>query len=354
MILLPRALALDEGVEGIAPRPPPRREQLVALGEVARIGIAVPVPAGDLAPRADVAPVLPARDEHEQVDLDPLGGPAQHVEVRGREGGHREEGRATGPAGGADAGGKPFPEGVDGRNPVAGRSFPLLRGRPFPRIRPSLPARLPPPERASLRAPPSVFDQAPPQPRLPVRGRAALPFPDPVRAVEQAAVEDPGEAVRELEALARVPVPEVAPHRLPVRPLRQLRQDVVDAPPQLRRGIRLLPGKIRHRLAHDRPGELGRELETEVGRDAEGARELQREPPPDGGMRHDDALGRERLPRLHTHEAGKRARQRLHPVRMMQLHRASRSTLPRLPPPPRDGGPAPHAATRRQQPPGRL
>ena len=127
-VLLPlHALALDEGVERIAPRPPPRRQQLVALGEVARIGVAASVPAGDLAPRADVAPVLPARDEHEQVDLDPLRGPAQHVEVRGREGGHREEGRAPGPAGGADAGGKPFPEGVDGRNPVAGRGFP-----PFP------------------------------------------------------------------------------------------------------------------------------------------------------------------------------------------------------------------------------
>ena len=127
MLLPLHALALDESVERIAPRPPPRRQQLVALGEVARIGIAASVPAGDLAPRADVAPVLPARDEHEQVDLDPLRGPAQHVEVRGREGGHREESRATGPAGGADAGGKPFPEGVDGRDPVACRGFP-----PFP------------------------------------------------------------------------------------------------------------------------------------------------------------------------------------------------------------------------------
>ena len=376
-VLLPlHALALDEGVERIAPRPSPGREQLVALGEVARDGAGVPGPAVDLAPRTDVAPVLPAGGEHEQVDLDPLRGPAQHFEIGGRQEGHPEEGRTTGPAGRPAAGREPRVEGVDGRDPVIGRrcpplsgnpslrgasplfiqplcpggpalfdrpllsvrpslsgqpllpSQPFLSGRPALSIRLSLSGRPPLSVRPFLisqppfSGPPPVSGQAPPQPRLPVRGRAALPFPDPVRAVEQAAVEDPGEAVRELEALARIPVPEVAPYRALPRPLSQLRQDVMDAPPQPRRGMGLLFGKVRRRLAHDRPGELGGQLEADVGRDAERARKLQREPPSDGGMRDDDPLGSERLVRVRAHEACKLARQRLHPVRMMQPHAA--------------------------------
>ena len=48
--------------------------------------------------------------------------------------------------------------------------------------------------------------QALPQPRLPVGSRPLLPVPDPVRAVEEAPVVDPGQAIGEIQPLAGVPV----------------------------------------------------------------------------------------------------------------------------------------------------
>ena len=61
---------VDEGVERVAAGLPPRREQLVAFREIPFLRVGAHGPAVDLVPRRDVAPVLPARIEHEQVDVD--------------------------------------------------------------------------------------------------------------------------------------------------------------------------------------------------------------------------------------------------------------------------------------------
>ena len=94
-----RARHLDQGVDHVASRPAPGREQLVALGEVAGIGVRAFGPAVDLASRVDVAPVLAARVEHEEVDLDTAGHLAEKLQVGRRKRRHREEAGAARPAG---------------------------------------------------------------------------------------------------------------------------------------------------------------------------------------------------------------------------------------------------------------
>ena len=191
--------------------------------------------------------------------------------------------------------------------------------------------------------------QAPPQPGLPVGSRAALPLPDPVGAVQEALVVHAGEAVGELEPLAGVAVAEVAGDRAPRRgrsaavirgiPRRHRgsvaagalavprtaaglsvrpRQQVVDAPAQPRGQVRLLPGQAGDHAAHNRPCELGGLLEADVGRDAELAGQLQREPPSHRGMRHHDPLGRERIARIGAHEARQPGREHLEAVGMVK------------------------------------
>ena len=82
-VLLPFGVGdLDQGIEAVASRPPPGREQLVALGEVAGVGVGAFGPMADLAARMDVAPVLPARIEEEEVDVDSPRGLAEQLQVR--------------------------------------------------------------------------------------------------------------------------------------------------------------------------------------------------------------------------------------------------------------------------------
>ena len=188
-----------------------------------------------------------------------------------------------------------------------------------------------------------------PQPRLPVGSRTALPLANPVGTVQEAPVEHPREAVGELEPLAGVAVAEVAGDRAPGRGRSAARirsvprcdrgsvadgtiaalrattgfsvqpwKQIVDAPAKSRRRVRLLSGQAGNHTPHDRPCELGRLLEADVGRDAELAGQLQREPPPHGGMRHHDPLGRERIAGVGVHEARQLGREHLEAVRMVK------------------------------------
>ena len=359
---------LDEGVEHVAPCPPPCREQFVALGEVARIRVGTFRPVVDLAPRMDVSPVLPARVQQEQVDLDVPGRLAEQLEVGGREGRHREEARAPRPTGRREwlSGRRRRGDGMG----VRGRDRGLTLWRRLRRLRRRSVAHLGgaevvaaivsevlaervegvDPVIGTVRA--VRLHQALPQSCLPVGSRAALPLPDPVRAIEEALVEYPGEAVGEVEPLAGIPVRQVALYRTlprasraaghgsPWRPARGVasrcalprlpgrpRQEVMDAPPKPRRCVRLLPGELRYHAAHDRPGELGGLLEVDVGRDAEPARKLQREPPPDGGVRHDDPLGGKRIARIRTHEVCELGRESFQPVRMVKPYSRHLTTI---------------------------
>ena len=184
-----------------------------------------------------------------------------------------------------------------------------------------------------------------PQVSLPVGRRSGLPLADPVGAVEEALVVHPREAIGELEPLAGIAVPEVTVHRAlrtatiivrcseirrrvrgppSRRPLQGLpgrrRQPVVNAPAKPRRLERLIRGQAGHHRAHDRPGELRGLLVADVGRDSELARELQGEPPRDGGVGNDDAFGREWVARLRAHEARELDREHFQPVRMVKPH----------------------------------
>ena len=187
-----------------------------------------------------------------------------------------------------------------------------------------------------------------PQPRLPVGSRATLPLPDPVGAIQEALVVHAGETVGELEPLAGVAVAEVAGDRAPRRVLStvairgiprrdrssvahgtlaalraaglsvQPRQQVVDAPAKPRRQVRLLPGQAGNHTPHDRPCKLGGLLEADVGRDAQLAGQLQREPTSHRGMRHHDPLGREGIAGVDPHEARQLDREHLEAVRMVK------------------------------------
>ena len=196
------------------------------------------------------------------------------------------------------------------------------------------------------------FHQGLPQPALPVRSACALPRTNPVGAIEQALVVHSGESVGELEPLSAVPVAQIAaertfqrvggaidagrpgapasgsasrsrPHRYP----RRLRQQVVDAPAKPRRFVGLMPRKARIRGAHDRPREFGGQLEADIRCDAQLPRQFQREPPANGGVRHDDSLGRDRFSRIGAHPVCEPGRERLHAVGLMDLQSCHFTTV---------------------------
>ena len=288
-VLLPlRVRELDEGVEHVASRPSPRGEQLVAFGQVARIRIGAVGAVVDLAPRVDVAPVLPARVEEEQVDLDALRRQAQQFQVGRREALHRKEAGAPRPAGRVAGAGRRRRRVTRSMDCGRRRDFRRQRrighpdGRGIPRVASAMRAAegvtelVERPDPVLGAAGTVRLHEALPQPRLPVRCRPALPLPDPVRTVVEAPVVDPGKAVGELEPLAGVAIPEIAlkcslPRaRSPVRLLRSLRvsramsgrrarsrrigairQEVQNAPPEPRRRVGLLGGEIRHDASHD-------------------------------------------------------------------------------------------------------
>ena len=166
-----------------------------------------------------------------------------------------------------------------------------------------------------------------PQAPLPMGRVAALPPANPVRAIEEALVEHSGEAIGELERLAPIAVAQIAADRAlqrdgganrsgksgrpaprvefcsaPLRLSRRPGQQVVDAPAQPHGIVGLVPREFRIRGAHDRPRKLRGQLEADVGRDTQLPGQLQREPPADDGMRHDDSLRRERTARIGAHQ----------------------------------------------------
>ena len=294
---------------------------------------------------------------------------AEQIQVRGRERRHREQTRAPGPA--------RRPPAVFGcRRP---RCVPSVRRRragsevrrrlggprgarfvhqgstaPVAILRLELvsePAERPDPVNSSLLT--AHVGEALPEAGLPVRRLAALPLQYPVLAVEEALVEHARQAIRKLEPLARVPVAEVAADRAlprttpsagarrtgitvrettsgcgPSQPPGRPGQEVIDTPPEPSRRVRLVPGEIRHHRTHERPRELRGLLEADVGRNAEPARKLQREPSRDGGMRDHDSLRRNRIAGVRVQDANERVRERLHPVRVMEPHSSQPVTTP--------------------------
>ena len=292
-------LRIDERVRHVATRPAPGCEKLVADVEVAFGGIDVRGSQPTLARRVDVAPVLPARIEDVDVEVEPLARGVQHLEVGGRQRGHREEAHPSRPSF-RRARSESVAEGVDGGDPVTGR-----------------------PVRGALAF---GIDEAPPQAGLPVRRRTERPLANPVRPVQQAAVVDPGQAVGELEAFARPSAREVGAHRsgggLPF--LRgEIGQGVVDAPAQAHRRIGALAPDSGRRAAHDRPGEVGGKLETEIGDDALRARELKRQPARHAPVRHHDSLRFERMAGSGERALCEHARERFEPVRVMEVQHSS-------------------------------
>ena len=195
--------------------------------------------------------------------------------------------------------------------------------------------------------------QALPQPPLPMRRASAFPCANPVRAIEEALVVHSGEAIGELERLSAIAIAQIATdralqrddgptrfgrsglpatgagsRRVPLRPIRRPRQQVVDPPAKLQGIVGPVPWKSWIRGAHDRPRELRGQLEADVGRDTQFSRQLQREPPADGGMRHDDSLGRKRTAGIVAHQFRKTGRERLHPIGLTEPHSRHRSTIP--------------------------
>ena len=243
-----------------------RRKDLVAFGAVVVRGVEGFRPPPDDPFRRDVAPVLPTRAEEEEMDVDVRLYPPQHVEIGRRQHPDAEEARSPRPGHGRLPG--RLTERIDSGDPVP--RFGVFRG------------------------------QSMPEARLPVRRPARLPVADPVRPIEQASVVDAREPGRESEAPGGIAVDQIPPHRR----VASVRQRLEHAPPQPLRRERLLPRQRRHGLAHDGPRELRGEFDPQVRRDTEVPGEFQGEPAPQGGMRHDDAFGFERVARLLQHALG--------------------------------------------------
>ena len=156
-----------------------------------------------------------------------------------------------------------------------------------------------------------------PQPRLPVRRRAPLPVPDPVRPEVDATVIDRGQLVGKLESLALVPVGKELPYFAGFRRAGELREQFKQMPAQIARvespGLR----QSRNGVAQDRPGKLGRQLEIDIRGDAQFARQFEPQPAAHRLMRHDDSLRREGLGRIGRKQPGQFSSQLFKPIRMI-------------------------------------
>ena len=300
-----------------------RRGEAVAWGCFRRAGIVASCAAcrGPLPCRARVCPELAAGAQHVEMHVHQLRRAAQHVQIGWRQPDDAEEARPgtrrrtrrqrqlklPGTAAGACVrvllrAGDGCHEGVDGIHPM----------------------------RRFL----GVVREQLPQPRLPMRRLAALPCAYPIGAVQQAAVVDHRQPVRQ-----RVAAPleqrrcgawlrrgfglgaQIAPQGIVALPALELR---FDAPAQARRRKGLLSGQRRHRVAHRRPGELGRQFDAQIRRDAKLARQRQTQPAAKRGMGNDDALRRVRLARCAAHPRRKPLRENLQPVRGAQLQAGGR------------------------------
>ena len=256
-----------------------RRQQFVALDAVVRRGLERLRPPSDDAFRRDVAPVLPTGTQQEQVDLHVRPGMAQHIEVGRRQ--HADSKEAHPPRPARRPALRHLPERID-------------RGHPVPRSR-------------------LVPGEPLPEPGLPVRRVAPFPVSNPVGAVKEAPVVHAGEATRQFEALAGVPIGQVAMQRA-FRAVAEIAQRLEHAPAQTLRRERLLSRQRRHRLAHDRPCELRREFDALVRGYPEVLREFKGEPSSKRGMRDHDALGLERVHRIFEDALGEPRRERFQAV----------------------------------------
>ena len=133
-------------------------------------------------------------------------------------------------------------------------------------------------------------DEAPPERGLPVVTLAGLPARDPLRAIHQILIEEIGEACGQLVATPLVGVAQVVVQRPEGRPL-EVGQDgpqVPDGHARLERGGRRDVGQ---QCAERLPQERGGQAEPDVRRDAESAREPQRQPSRHPAALDDDHLG---------------------------------------------------------------
>ena len=284
---VPCVLHVDEGIEGVASNAPPGRQKLVSLRDVKRVGIVVPGTHDRLETGEDVTPVLPAGIDEAVVDLHPGGDAAEQVEIGGRQGRNGEERHALGPLGGNGVAIHGRMEAIKSIHPVA-----LAGGG----------------------------HQFLPQSRLPVRGIARFPFPDPLGPVKQAAVEHPGNLAREIESLARISILQVAPDRRSDGLSGERGQHVEQAPPQVvwRKGLHV--GQIGNHVPDHRPGKLCRQFKAVVRRDSVGAGQFQGKPAPHGRVRDHHPLGGEGIGRILPHARREIPGECLETVGMVNMH----------------------------------
>ena len=120
---------------------------------------------------------------------------------------------------------------------------------------------------------------------MPIRRVARVPPPVPKH---QATVVGESEPVGQFESFSGIAVRQVLVDRVVTGPV----AEQVEYPPSQRAGLeRRLDREAWHGFAHDRPGELGRQLDLEVRGYAEARGQLQAKPLAQQTMRHDDALG---------------------------------------------------------------
>ncbi len=255
-----------------------RREQLVADLERGDVGRARGLGARELAALDDRAPVVAARIEcmHVDVDADVDRESAQEIEIQRRQRRHREH--------------------LDAPRQTHGK-LRVLRQRL---------------EEALARIGAHGIGQRArdfaPKRRLPrlvvakIAQAAARPRGDPLRAIDQIAIERVGDRGGEFEAPQRFAAFEVARHR-GERGIAPRLGQAFGQPPAQRLGLqRRGGGDIREHAADQPPDERRGELRAHVGRDAERCGKLESQPAPHRGRRHHDDLGRERRQRRIAHD----------------------------------------------------
>ena len=226
-----------------------------------RLGRAARDSAGTRASRPrHVSPVLAARGEQEEMDVDVLREPAEAVQVRRRQGRDAEDRHAT-------------------------RERPRRR-----RLRQRAERGILDPGTMRLGG---ARDERAPERRLPPLVGARLPARDPLRAIDEVLVEEVRDARGELVAAALVGGAQVRAERLEPRSVVQAVQDrpqVPDRHPALERvGLR----DVRQHAAKRVPQEAAGKREADVRRHAERAREAERQPARHPRALHDDDLGLE-------------------------------------------------------------
>ena len=281
--------ALEHELE-VAAQLPERREQGVALldGELVdgeRVVAAAPRErAGDLAPAADLRPVLARRAEQEQVDVEERRQRGEDLDEERREVSDPEHAHA------ARQPARRHPAARDRVGEVGGPAGEVARASPR--------------------------DEGAPQGRLPALVGARLPGQDAVRPVDRVLVEDRGDARGELHApLHRRARRQVAAELGELGLGEEPREHRRDGPPH--RPLRE-HGRCRCRLAEHGGerglDELARERELCVGPHAEAPRELHRQPPLHALALDDDDLGIAGRRGLRDDDPRQRLNQRLEPV----------------------------------------